>query len=113
MVSSLLFQLEYDFVREKIFSDCLSPHGRPLRFDFYLHPERICIEYDGEQHYAANDFFGSIAQLQRNQTYDYIKDEWCRQNHISMIRIPYTVYAKKLLGANYLRNKIAMARKEY
>lgn len=30
-----------------------------------------------------------------------------------MIRIPYTVYAKKLLGANYLRNKIAMARKEY
>lgn len=58
-------------------------------------------------------FFGGIAQLQRNQTYDYIKDEWCRQNHISMIRIPYTVYAKKLLGANYLRNKIAMARKEY
>ena len=113
LVSSLLFQLGYDFVREKIFSGCLSPHGRPLRFDFYLPPERICIEYDGEQHYVANDFFGGIAQLQRNQTYDHIKDEWCRQNHISMIRIPYTVYAKKLLDANYLRNKIAMARKEY
>ena len=66
----------------------------PLRFDFYLPDFNTCIEYDGEQHYHPVSFKSeseSIA-LKNHQDCvrrDKIKDQYCKNNNIKLIRIPY------------------------
>lgn len=54
IIRELLLSSNYDFEEQVTFKDCLSPLGRPFRFDFgiYSNGELIrLIEYDGEFHY--------------------------------------------------------------
>ena len=57
-----------------------------LPFDFYLTDHNICIEYDGEFHYIP---FFSKKQLNYIKNNDKIKTEYCKNNNIQLIRIPY------------------------
>ena len=67
---------------------------KPLRFDFFLPEQYYLIEYDGEQHFKE----GSWSNLSRGinlltyQKRDEIKNKWCEDNNIPLIRIPYTHY---------------------
>ena len=76
------------FELEKKFASCLSPSNHPLSFDFYLPSENILIEYDGEQHYKTC-FGQNEDKLILQQKYDKIKTEWCKNNNIRLIRVPY------------------------
>ena len=60
-----------------------------FRFDFYLPELNTAIEYDGEQHFKAINFFGGEEGLQENQKRDKIKNEFCLKNSITLYRIPY------------------------
>lgn len=60
-----------------------------FRFDFYLPELNTAIEYDGEQHFKAINFFGGEEGLQKNQKRDKIKNEFCLKNSITLYRIPY------------------------
>lgn len=60
-----------------------------FRFDFYLPELNTAIEYDGEQHFKAINFFGEEEGLQENQKRDKIKNEFCLKNSITLYRIPY------------------------
>lgn len=60
---------------------------RALPFDFIL-SDNVIIEYDGFQHYE-NGLFNSFDVNERIST-DIIKDEYCRNNGITLYRIPYT-----------------------
>lgn len=73
---------------EKVFDSCLSPKNKYLPFDFYLPDYNILIEYDGEQHYKVS-FGQNEEKLLKQQEYDKIKTEWCKQNNIKLVRIPY------------------------
>lgn len=57
----------------------------PARFDFYVN-EQYLIEYDGEQHFI-DSFYGTLNKIQQR---DKIKNSYCKQNNIPLIRIPYT-----------------------
>ena len=59
------------------------------RFDFYIN-DKYLIEYDGEQHFykASNDRYN----FKETQKRDYYKNQWCKENNIPLIRIPYTAY---------------------
>lgn len=57
-----------------------------LPFDFFLPEKNICIEYDGEQHYK--DIFGNKSHKQ-TKINDSIKNKFCSENSINLIRIPY------------------------
>ena len=61
-------------------------------FDFYLPDQNILIEYDGEQHFhkVKNDRYGYEGIVAR----DNYKNQWCQENNIPLIRIPYTDYDK-------------------
>lgn len=77
---------------QKRFAECKS--DRTLPFDFYIAKTNTCIEYDGVQHFEPVDFAGrgyKWAEEQYNKTRerDLIKDNFCRQNGITLIRIPY------------------------
>jgi hypothetical protein len=66
---------------------------RPLPFDFYLPDHNICIEYDGKQHYIKDcwslDKIKNETRYKQTQLTDKIKDEYCKDNNIHLIRISY------------------------
>lgn len=56
-----------------------------LPFDFYLPQHNICIEFQGEQHYKKRSIYYSEDMVIR----DKIKQEFCENNGIKLIIIPY------------------------
>lgn len=75
------------YIREKRFNNCRDI--RSLPFDFYLPEYNICIEYDGEQHNKSIEYFGGISSFNRLVKHDNIKNKYCVDNGISLLRIPY------------------------
>lgn len=61
----------------------------PLPFDFYLEDYNVCIEFDGQQHFELNTFFGGQEDFDALKVRDEIKNNFCRENGIQLIRIPY------------------------
>lgn len=86
VIANLLTEAQLSFVREKTFSSL----GR-YRFDFYVNNEYL-IEFDGKQHFSATGESGWFTEevVRQTQERDEIKNEWCRNNNIPLIRIPYT-----------------------
>ena len=76
---------DIDYVQGKWFKDCRDVN--PLPFDFYLPNENKMIEFDGEQHFREKHFFAY--DFEKNQRHDAIKNKYCEENNISLIRIPY------------------------
>jgi len=76
------------FKREKTFIDCKNKEALP--FDFYLEKYNLIIEFDGEQHFKPMGYFGGEKKLLYTQQNDKIKNEYCQNNNIRLIRIPYT-----------------------
>lgn len=83
-VDNLLTQANIPFVREKRFDTCKDKACLP--FDFYV-DDRYLIEYDGKQHFQDDSLYSTNIKL-----HDSIKTQWCKDNNIPLIRIPYTHY---------------------
>ena len=66
-----------------------------LHLDFYLPHYRLGIEYDGIQHFKPINYFGGIDSYLDIIKRDKNKDTYCKDNHITLIRIPYTVTTNK------------------
>lgn len=78
------------FEREYIFDDCRNK--RVLPFDFYVE-DKYLIEYDGEQHFKKrND--STEEHFQRQLMNDNIKNEYCKNKNIPLIRISYKEFNK-------------------
>jgi hypothetical protein len=77
-----------NFERQKRFIGC--KNIKPLPFDFYLPEYNICIEYDGEQHFKYKDCFGGEVAFIEREKYDKIKNDYCKDSNIQLIRIKYT-----------------------
>jgi len=75
--------IEYEF--QKTFDDCRNINL--LRFDFYLPKYNLIIEFDGYQHYENVEKFGNT--LSQIKKHDKIKNKYCKDNSINIIRIPY------------------------
>ena len=73
------------FQSQKWFDDCRDIY--PLPFDFYLLDYHILIEFDGSQHYKETNYF--TYSLETIQKHDAIKTQYCIDNNIKLIRIPY------------------------
>jgi hypothetical protein len=76
------------YEHEKSFDGCVSE--KKLRFDFYLPEKNMCIEYDGEQHFNPNKNFGKEKGFEEGQMRDAIKNQYCIDNGIDLLRIKYT-----------------------
>lgn len=92
-IELLLQNNNISYQKQKTFNTCKNPDtGYPLRFDFYLPDYNILIEYDGIQHYKATGGWSSQAHMKNTQIRDSIKNQWCKDNNIKLIRIPYIKY---------------------
>lgn len=91
-ITYYLKENKIDFVPQKRFDDCKDK--RTLPFDFYLPSFNMCIEFDGQQHFSPDTYFGESEEKAKEdfenlKRRDKIKDEYCVKNGIALIRIPY------------------------
>ena len=92
-IISLLLEMQVPFVTQKRFESCIFPEtNKQLVFDFYLPEQNLLIEYDGEQHFheIRNDRY----DFQELQKRDAFKNNWCFENNIELVRIPYYDFDK-------------------
>lgn len=104
LVKENLDKLNIQYIEQKTFEECYDNYL--LRFDFYLPDYNCCIEYDGKQHFEPIEYFGGEEKFKDQQQKDNIKNEYCKNNNIKLIRIPYTDYS--ILNEIYLLNKIGI-----
>ena len=76
---------------QKIFETCRFDNtGALAKFDFYINEEYL-IEFDGIQHFEyRNSGWDTKEHFEKVQKHDDYKTQWCRENNIPLIRIPYT-----------------------
>ena len=80
------------FIPQYKFENC--KNIKPLPFDFYLPDYNICIEFDGIGHFEKVSWNGCDDKqanivFQNTVKNDAIKTNYCKQNGIKLIRIPY------------------------
>lgn len=83
-IKKFLDKNNIEYIREKRFRDCKDK--RALPFDFFLPNYNLCIEFDGQQHFKPN--FGE-QNFNDTQNHDHIKNEYCKNKNIELLRIPY------------------------
>lgn len=75
------------FISQFRFKDCKYKYTLP--FDFYLPNYNMCIEFDGEQHFESVNLFGGVSNFEMVKKRDNIKNLFCKNNGIKLIRISY------------------------
>ena len=89
-IKEILDDNNVNYKREVSISDCFSK--RPLKFDFAIYDHDVIvtiIEYDGEQHFHPVLLFGGEDAYQETVRRDNIKNTYCAEKNIPLIRIPY------------------------
>ena len=106
LLQNLFIQLKIQYQTQKIFDDCINPKSKAkLKFDFYLPEYNCCVEYDGIQHFEYKDSgWDTEEDFQERLFRDKIKNQYCKQHNISLIRIPYWDYDK--INEEYIMNII-------
>ncbi len=106
-------QIEYD--REFTFNDLIGVGGGLLRYDFAIFKDeekaqlKCLIEYDGEFHYKK---YYDEQNFEKQQKHDKLKNKYCIENNIKLIRIPYwekenmeDILDKELKYSKYTKNQ--------
>lgn len=91
-----LRNLKIRFEIEKTFNGLINPLTKEhLRFDFYIPKFNTCIEFDGAQHFIyVKEFHGEDEdkgrkKLEYQKYKDKVKNEFCKNNNIGLLRISY------------------------
>lgn len=103
-INKILTQMNINFIQEKTYVDLIGDSEKPLRFDFYLLDYNVLIEYQGEQHYEPQNYFGGENAYYKRVKYDNLKRDYCQQNDIKLIEIPYWDFNE--IDENYLMERI-------
>lgn len=105
LIEKILTENHIDFIKQKRFDDCRN--NKPLPFDFYLPNYNACIEYDGRQHFEPVKFWGGEERFRIRIINDSIKNDYCKNKGINLIRIPYTMSDDDII--NIMNNLISPA----
>ena len=87
LIRCFIEKYKIEYICEKPFDGLIRIDS--LYFDFYLPKLNICIEFDGIQHFKPIKHFGGIEMFKTLQECDGIKNKWCLENNIKLIRISY------------------------
>jgi len=89
VISSLLLKNNVFFETQKTFDSCRFLDTNALaKFDFYIENKYI-VEFDGVQHFKTGGW-ATEEKVELIQEHDNFKNQWCKENNIPLIRIPYT-----------------------
>ena len=84
-IEQYLIKNSIKYIPQYWFKDCRDI--KPLPFDFYLPDLNTVCEFDGRQHFEETDYFRH--DLNSTREHDKIKNQYCTDNSINIIRIPY------------------------
>ena len=96
-ILSVLQELKADFVEQYSFQEC--KYKQLLRFDFAVFENNkllYLIEYDGKQHFEPIDWFGGIDGFEATKIRDGLKNKFCQERNIPLLRFPYTLSSKEI-----------------
>lgn len=101
------YHLNYEM--QKTFDGCVAKIK--LRYDFYLkmNNKEYCIETDGLQHDMPVERFGGIKEFEKRKKYDEIKNNYCKDNNIELIRIKQSEYKNM---ENILVERLGLVKEE-
>jgi hypothetical protein len=91
-IESFLARHNITYLKEKTFPDL--KYTSKLKFDFYLTKHNLAIEYNGQQHYYAIDYWGGDLALAETKIRDKIKIQYCLEKGIRLLIIPYSEFAR-------------------
>jgi very-short-patch-repair endonuclease len=86
-IRKFLINNNIEFESQYRFENCKNKNSLP--FDFYLKNNKTCIEFDGKQHYEIIKYFGGEENFKKIKINDKIKNDFCKENKINLIRISY------------------------
>lgn len=109
MIGDVLDKWGIKYEPQKRFSDCRDKN--PLPFDYYLPDSNIAIEYDGEFHYMPVTLGNTMAHEEaysnmiNTKKRDNIKTQYCKDNKIHLIRIPFweQIYIEDILFEGFVK----------
>lgn len=102
IIAKYLTENNISFEREHKIDGCI--HKRLLKFDFFLKDFNACIEFDGKQHFEVTEFFGGEQGLLETQIRDAVKNKFCLNNNIPLLRIKYDEQNIELLIKEFISN---------
>ena len=88
-IEKLLDESGIPYITQYTYNNCRFPNtNRPAKFDFLVNHLYV-IEYDGDQHFKNSHgrFKSTLSEIRYR---DLVKNSYCFQNNIPIIRIPYT-----------------------
>ena len=92
-IIQILLKHNIQYQTEKTFETCrLKETNHLAKFDFYIN-DKYLIEFDGRQHFYYEEnttSWNTKENLKKTQQRDKEKNQWCIDNNIPLIRIPYT-----------------------
>lgn len=102
-IAKILSENDVSFGREFSFSNCTSASGYRCYFDFIIHlpNDFLLVEFQGRQHYE-DDSWNWISPKNN----DKIKEQYCKENNIKLVKIPYWDYDK--LDWSYIKEKCGL-----
>ena len=108
-IKQSLIDLQINFKQQYSFKEL---HNNKLKFDFAIFNNQqeliSLIEYQGQQHYEPIEYFGGIEKFKQQQINDNLKKEYCQNNNIKLIEIPYYDYNK--INKDYLLHKMQITK---
>jgi hypothetical protein len=86
-IINILDEFNVNYTHQKKFDDCKNIFC--LAFDFYIEEYNLIIEYDGKQHFEPVSFFGGEEKFNKQKKNDDIKNNYCKEKNINLLRIRY------------------------
>lgn len=90
LISILLNNFKIPYYPQIKFDTCKNPETNyHFIFDFFINDSYL-IEFDGEQHFHGTSGWNTEENYLKVKKHDEYKNQWCKNNNIPLIRIPYT-----------------------
>lgn len=86
-ITKFLEENKIPYTRQKKFDNC--KYITYLPFDFFVPELNLLIEYDGIQHEKPIKQFGGEREFEKTKMKDQIKNKFCVENNINLLRINY------------------------
>ena len=99
-INQILVDLQLNYKTQCQFDNCVnSQTGYNYKFDFVIFDNKkikFIIEYNGQQHYYyTNNGWNTKEQYEKTVFHDKEKMQYCQQNNIPLLIIPYTIDTKE------------------
>lgn len=95
IIEKYLIENNIIYERQKTFEYCKDKNKLP--FDFYLIDYNICVEFDGRHHSESINYWGGIEKLEYTINHDKMKNKYCEDNNIKLIRIKFDLKEENIV----------------